>query len=142
MNDYQRIRLGTAGYRKLRPHDTARLHAEQKRWLEGKLNESFAGRTVVITHMAPSMSSVAPEYGANPVSAAFSSRLDELVVKADIWIHGRTHSSFDYQLSRCRVVANPLGYIMRDGQPENQNFNPDLTIEIKDNVNDEPGLSA
>jgi len=132
MNDYQRIRVATAGYRKLHPQDTARLHAEQKKWLSEKLNEPFPGRTVVVTHMAPSMRSVAPKYSADPVSAAFASNLEDLTVNADVWIHGHTHTSFDYQLGRCRVVANPLGYLMRGGGAENENFNPNFIVQVED----------
>lgn len=132
MNDYQRIRVAAAGYRKLHPQDTARLHAEQKQWLTKKLDEPFAGRTVVVSHMAPSMRSVADEYALDPVSAAFASNLDSMVVKADIWIHGHTHTSFDYHVGRCRVVANPLGYILRGGGPENQQFDPNFIIQMDD----------
>lgn len=131
MNDYQRIRVATAGYRKLHPQDTARLHAEQKKWLDVKLSEPFPGQTVVVTHMAPSMRSVASRYSADPVSAAFASNLDNLTAKADIWIHGHTHTSFDYQLGRCRVVANPLGYLLRGGGAENENFNPNFIVEVE-----------
>jgi len=131
MNDYKRIRVATAGYRKLLPQDTTRLHAEQKKWLNGKLNESFVGRTVVVTHMAPSMHSVAPQYSLDPVSAAFASNLDDLVAKADVWVHGHTHTSFDYRLGKCRVVANPLGYMTRGGTAENKDFNPNYVIEIE-----------
>ncbi|MGJ9419810.1 metallophosphoesterase [Massilia sp. CMS3.1] len=126
MNDYQRIRVATAGYRKLHPQDIAGLHAEQKKWLSEKLEEPFSGRTVVVTHMAPSMRSVAPQYNADPVSAAFASNLDDLTAKVDVWVHGHTHTSFYYQLGKCRVVANPLGYFLRGGGAENQKFRPKL----------------
>jgi hypothetical protein len=33
MNDYQRICVESAGYHKLRPEDTAQLHASQRSWL-------------------------------------------------------------------------------------------------------------
>jgi Icc-related predicted phosphoesterase len=130
MNDYQLIRLASAGYRKLRPADTAKLHAEQKAWLAQKLDEPFAGPTVVVTHTAPSRRSVAPEYASDPVSAAFASRLDELVSKAKLWIHGHTHTSFDHQIGQCRVVANPLGYMKRGGNAENAAFDPNLIVEL------------
>lgn len=130
MNDYQRIRVASAGYRKLRPQDTAKLHLEQKSWLEGKLREFFQGPTVVITHMAPSRRSVALEYASDPVSGAFASDLDELVCLATLWIHGHTHTSFDYSVGRCRVVANPLGYMKRGGQAENDNFDPNFIVEL------------
>lgn len=130
MNDYQRIRVASAGYRKLRPPDTAQLHASQKAWLERKLDEPFPGPTVVITHMAPSRRSVAPEYASDPVSSAFASNLDELLRPATLWIHGHTHTSFDYLVGQCRVVANPLGYIMKGGHAENDDFDPNLIVEL------------
>ncbi|WP_298410251.1 metallophosphoesterase [Janthinobacterium sp.] len=130
MNDYQRIRLASAGYRKLQPTDTTRLHAEHKAWLERKLDKPFAGPTVVVTHMAPSRRSVAPEYASDPVAAAFASCLDDLVSKANIWIHGHTHTSFDYLIGHCRVVANPLGYMKKGGNAENASFDANLIIEL------------
>jgi predicted phosphodiesterase len=130
MNDYQRIRIASAGYRKLRPLDTAQLHVSQKAWLERKLSEPFPGPTVVITHMAPSRRSVAPEYASDPVSGAFASDLDELARQATLWIHGHTHTSFDYLLGQCRVVANPLGYMMRGGHAENDDFDPNFIVEL------------
>lgn len=130
MTDYQRIRVASAGYRKLRPQDTAKLHAGHRTWLEGKLSEPFPGPTVVITHMAPSNRSVAPEYASDLVSAAFVSDLDEVVRSATLWIHGHTHTSFDYLVGQCRVVANPLGYMMRGGQAENDDFDPNFIVEL------------
>lgn len=130
MNDYQRIRVAAAGYRKLHPQDTTRLHLEQKRWLNEKLDEPFNGHTVVVSHMAPTIHSVSPKYAADPVSSAFASNLDDMVAKADLWIHGHTHTSFDYRLGRCRVVANPLGYILPSGGPENQQFDPNFIIQL------------
>jgi Icc-related predicted phosphoesterase len=130
MNDYQRIRVASAGYRNLRPQDTAQLHGEQRSWLQGKLLESFPGPTVVITHMAPSRRSVSPEYASDPVSSAFVSDLDELVTLATLWIHGHTHTSFDYSVGQCRVVANPLGYMMRGGHAENDDFDPNFIVEL------------
>jgi DNA repair exonuclease SbcCD nuclease subunit len=137
LNDYRRIKVAADGYRKLRPQDTARLHAVQKSWLERKLGEPFVGHTVVVTHMAPSMCSISAEYSTDPISAAFASNLDDLVMKADLWVHGHTHSSSDYQLGKCRVVANPLGYLMRNGRPENGEFDPNciILLNAKDRLN-------
>jgi hypothetical protein len=55
-----------------------------------------------------------------------------LAAKVDVWVHGHTHTSFDYQLGKCRVVANPLGYLLRGGGAENKNFNPDFVVEVED----------
>lgn len=130
MVDYKRIRLATKGYRKLRAGDTAQFHSIQKSWLKAKISEPFSGKTVVITHMAPSILSVSDRYSTDPISASYASRLDEIVSQSDIWIHGHTHDSFDYQIGKCRVLCNPCGYMTRTGEIENDNFNPNLIIEI------------
>ncbi len=131
MNDYRRIRLARQGYRKLRAADTAQFHALQRSWLEKKLEQPFTGKTVVITHMAPSMQSVAGEYKLQPSSAAYASRLDALVEQADLWVHGHMHESFDYAIGKCRVVCNPCGYRTRSGATENAAFDPDFIVDIE-----------
>jgi predicted phosphodiesterase len=130
MVDYKRIRLASKEYRKLRATDTAQFHAMHRSWLTQKLEEPFDGKTVVITHMAPSMRSVAEQYASDLASAAFASRLDDLANQADIWVHGHMHDSFDYQIGKCRVVCNPCGYMTRGGGVENEHFEPNCIIEI------------
>ena len=134
MTDYKRIRLAAGGYRKLRTGDTSRFHAEHKSWLRRKLDEPYAGATVVITHMAPSMQSIPEDDVENQISAAYASRMEDLVQKADVWIHGHIHRSLDYRIGRCQVVCNPCGYRQRDGCIENASFDPNLTIEVKRSV--------
>lgn len=128
--DYRHIRFSPTDARLLRAADTARLHAEQRVWLEEKLDETFNGKTVVITHMAPSMRSVASRYAQDLVSGAFASNLDHLAVKADLWVHGHTHDSFDYAIGKCRVVCNPCGYLLRSGVGENPRFDPNIIVDI------------
>src|SRR3546814_8149246 len=114
MNDYRCIRLARAGYRKLRPADTLSWHRVQRRWLEQRLAVPFAGRTVVITHMAPSLQSVDAVYRCDLVSAAFASRLDALVAKADLWVHGHMHNSLDYRIgNRSEEHTSELQSLMR-----------------------------
>lgn len=130
MADYKRIRLAKQRYRKLRPSDTAQLHATQRLWLKEKLLEPHNGKTVVVTHMAPSAGSVADHFASDLVSAAYASRLDDLAEMADVWVHGHMHDSFDYRIGRCRVVCNPCGYMKRGGQGENPAFDPNFIIEL------------
>src|SRR5262249_20898346 len=88
-------------------------HERSRSWLEQQLVTPFAGQTVVITHHAPHPRSIHPRFLNDrdmPANAAFVSDLSELMVGADLWLHGHTHDSFDYQVGRCRVVANPRGY--------------------------------
>lgn len=130
LNDYQRIRVASAGHRRLHPQDTARIHASHRAWLDNKLAEPFFGHTVVLTHMAPSFRSVAQKYASDPVSAAFASNLDNMVERANVWIQGHTYTSVDYCIKRCRLVANPLGYLMRTGRAENESFDPNFVVSL------------
>lgn len=114
-------------------------HLEERAWLEGKLNEPFDGKTVVITHHAPSRGSVHPRFRGDPCNAAFVSDLDELVQKADFWIHGHVHDTFDYRVGKCRVMTNPGSYATTLGKVsspdqlewENPHFDPQKTFEIE-----------
>jgi hypothetical protein len=116
MTGYRALRLASERYRKLRPLDTLRFHREDRTWLTKKQEQPFEGPTVVMTHMAPSKASVAPQYAGDLLSAAFASNLDDLVSKANVWVHGHMHNSSDYhRIGRCRVVCNPYGYIEKDG---------------------------
>jgi predicted phosphodiesterase len=128
--DYKRIDVDGPAGRKLTPEDTTQIHAQDKAWLTQQLAAPFAGTTVVITHMAPSLMSVAAQYAADPVSAAFASRLDDMVGRADLWIHGHMHDSYDYRIGACRVVCNPCGYRTRAGTAENPQFDPAFIVEL------------
>lgn len=130
MTDYKRIRLAKKGYRKLRALDTMQYHASHRLWLKTRLAEPFHGKTVVITHMAPSMRSVAEEHAEDRVSSAYASNLDELAAHADLWVHGHMHTSCDYKIGRCRVLCNPLGYMARGGVAENPSFDPNLIVDL------------
>lgn len=128
MTDYWTIRAG--GYRRLRPTDVRRDHFEAVAFLRDRLAEPFAGKTVVITHHAPSTSSIAPRfcYDRSHLNAAYVNRLEELLgPPAVAWVHGHTHTSFDYELLGTRIVCNPRGYIPMEPNPA---FDPGCVVEI------------
>lgn len=107
INDHYRIRCRDGKFtaqRALAEHELSRA------WLEQELAKPYDGKTVVITHHGPHPLSVHPRYIGEALNAAFVSNLTELLPKADLWIHGHVHDSFDYSVLGCRVVANPAGY--------------------------------
>jgi len=110
MNDYDKIRLSPR-YRRLRPTDTAARFADSVRWLDAALAHD-AGRTVVVTHHAPSARSLDPAFGPDPINGAFASDLEDLILrrKPAVWIHGHTHLCVDYTIGGTRVVSNQRGY--------------------------------
>lgn len=92
------------------------------------LSETVKVGDVVVTHFAPCLQSVHPKYKDDSLNGYFVNDLEDFVSKLNpkLWIHGHTHSSFDYTLDcGTRVICNPRGY--RDENPE---FNPNMLIEI------------
>jgi predicted phosphodiesterase len=105
------------------------LHKESLMWLCNELNKPFDGKTVVVSHHLPSTQSVALRFKDDPLSACFASELSHLFGLMDLWVHGHTHDSFDYQMNGTRVVCNPRGYV-RTGYAENVDFDPSLVVEV------------
>jgi len=123
--------LGTP--RALTPNDTLALHREARAWLSTELARPFAGHTIVVTHHAPHRLSLAERFAQTPVSAGFISDLDALLgPPVSLWIHGHTHTSFDYTVRGTRVVCNPRGYLdRRTKKAENPAFAWDCVVELE-----------
>ncbi len=135
MADYRwtKVRSEHGGMRAMSPGDTLAMHKLDRHWLACELSKpsDFYGPTVVITHMAPHRKSLAPRYAGEWASAAFINELpDPFFATPLLWIHGHTHTSFDYKHNGCRVICNPRGYPRRGGGTENSAFKDDLIIEI------------
>ena len=113
----------------------ARAPLDGKDWLRAALAAPFDGVTVAVTHFAPSLRSADPRYGLTPGTAGFCNALDALLPLADVWMHGHLHCINDYLVEgvldqrpwRCRVVANPLGYLSKGEQAA---FRENLVIEL------------
>ena len=131
LNDHRCIRKGDELFS---PADAHALHQASRAWLASEIARPFDGRTVVITHHGPHELSVHPRYQGNDLNGAFVSHLPELVSCVDLWIHGHIHSSMDYWVGRCNVVANPCGYGWSDDflycRPENESFEPALVVDV------------
>jgi predicted phosphodiesterase len=120
--DYQKIRVGS---RAMAPEDAIALCGAHRGWLARELAKPFPGPTVVITHFAPHPRSIAPQYAKHRANPAFVVDLEEAMGSPTLWIHGHTHTCFDYRVRSTRVVCNPRGY-----PGERTGFAPDLTVEI------------
>ena len=113
--------------------DTAGVRAEALRcrdWLEAELARPAQGRwdkTLVVTHFAPSLRSADPRYGSQPGSASFCNADDDLIPRADVWLHGHLHCRHDYFVGRTRVVCNPRGL---SAKGEDQGYDGLLTVEL------------
>jgi hypothetical protein len=121
-----------------RPFDAAALREEGlacRDWLAAELRRPADGawdRTVVVTHFAPSLRSADPRYGAVPATASFCNADDELLPRADLWLHGHLHCRHDYRVAHpdgasTRVVCNARGHA-RKGEADG--FVPRCVIEV------------
>lgn len=127
LNDFRLIRFGKQGA--FTPTQSVGLHRNALSWLQARLDESFGGPTVVVTHHLPSERSVTDRYKMSPLTACFASNLDDMFGKMNLWIHGHTHDSFDYVANGTRVVCNPRGYVTGRGA-ENADFDPVKIVEV------------
>ncbi|MDM0071086.1 metallophosphoesterase [Variovorax sp. J31P207] len=150
MQDWRQMRMGEAGRRLndhrlisfgesvFKPGHALAEHQASVGWLADALSTPFDGRTVVITHHGPHAKSVHPRFRGDLLNCAFVSDLSSLLARADLWVHGHVHDSFDYQVRGCRVVANPRGYPRNAGlveKPEelifeNPWFDPSLVVVV------------
>ncbi|RYG97382.1 MAG: metallophosphoesterase [Alphaproteobacteria bacterium] len=103
------------------------LSLDCQAWLEEELKKPFEGKTLVITHFAPSLRSADPRYGITPGTAGFCNSLDHLFPSVDVWVHGHLHCPNQYQVGRCRVVSNSLGYANKG---EQAGFVPTFVFDI------------
>ena len=104
-------------------------------WLATELAQPADGRwekTVVITHFAPSLRSADPRYGRQPGTASFCNADDELIPRADLWLHGHLHCRHDYSVDRAgqrpaRVVCHARGLAAKG---EAEGHQPQFTVEL------------
>lgn len=107
------------------------MHWIDRDWLHRQLQETFDGPTVVVTHHAPARASVAERYAQDWLTPSFVSALPASFFEVPkLWVHGHTHSSFDYVEGSCRVVSNPRGYRMGDGGSENRQFDRGFVVHV------------
>lgn len=82
------------------------LHKKSLNWLKQKLEQGFHGKTVVVTHHAPTMKTT-NHY-------AYGSELESFIKEnssnINLWCHGHIHKSADYKVGGVRIVCNARGY--------------------------------
>lgn len=130
VRDFTRIRVAPDGP-PFTPADSERLFDASVAWLDSQFAQPYDGPTVVVTHFAPSRSSIHERFAGSPLNACFVSDLEPRIRawQPSLWLHGHVHDSFDYAIGDTRVVANPRGYAPA-GRVENPSFDPGLVVEV------------
>jgi predicted phosphodiesterase len=133
LNDFRVIKEGERNFSAL---DSINLHNASVAWLTKAIREPFDEKTVVVTHHLPSADSVVARFKKDLLSACFASKLDHLMGKPVLWVHGHTHDNLDYEIRSTRVVCNPRGYCRYEGDNENFDFNQNFIVDL-DNLHKE-----
>ena len=77
------------------------------------LTETVTNRSIVVTHHAPSIQSMAPDFVGSPLNRFFVCEQGETIIRTKspaYWVHGHTHGACEYTIGSTSVVCNPLGY--------------------------------
>jgi hypothetical protein len=140
MNDF----AGQIRHRKdpktgMNPRYTPEESVNQHEWaltaLASELKIWPSNEFLVMGHHCPSYQSIHPRYQGDWMNYAYSSELDRWILdhtQIKNWVHGHTHTGFDYMIGECRVMCNPRGYTRYEHvPPENPEFNPSFSFEVK-----------
>jgi predicted phosphohydrolase len=127
MTDFRRIRV-TTSYRRFRPIDARRIHAQSLEWLAQQASKARGRKIVVVTHHAPSPQSVPSGFQSDQLNPAYASNLEPFIAEcgAALWIHGHIHHRADFNVGTTRIVANPRGY---PTEPHT-GFDPSFVLEV------------
>ena len=126
MNDYKQIRTGNQ-YHRIRPIDLQQKSHFAKQWLLSQLSTKYQGKTVVVTHHAPSHE-CAPgiKYEMGHLAAAYVNDWKEFAeFDIDLWVHGHTHVGYHKSINGIPHASNPRGYPFED-----TGFVSDLVLTI------------
>ena len=107
-----------------------KIHNQTVAYFKAELGDvETYGKTVVVTHHAPSYMSVNEKYRNSPLNCCYASNLDNLVgySEAVLWCHGHMHDSCDYMLGDTRIICNPHGYHEVE---HNMAFDGSMVVEI------------
>ncbi|REC62002.1 phosphoesterase [Chryseobacterium pennae] len=127
MNDYKKIRRDPS-YSKMRTIDTFKIHQLSKVWLRENLEVSKELKNIVVTHHAPSIQSVPEHYKEDPLTSAYASSLEDVILEYQplYWIHGHIHTPCRYSIGKTEVICNPHGYI----DEKYNGYEKELIVEI------------
>lgn len=136
MNDYRQIkrRLSEEKTFPLRPKDTLLINAEHRKFFEEELKKPFEGKTIVVSHHAPSLDLLDKAWPSHTASNPFYGNtgleewFDEYNIEA--WFHGHTHLRQRHKIGKGNIWANPRGYVGYEAAANDYPGTEDYLVEL------------
>jgi Icc-related predicted phosphoesterase len=139
MNDYNYIRYQGPEdviYRRFTPDDAWYINHKQRALFAKFLDQKFDGKTIVVTHHAPTSHSIDPAYKHHSSDqilnyAYRNTGLEETFFKDKEfwgWFHGHIHKRQEHDVFGKKIIANPRGYIGHEMMA--YNLEDDKVIEV------------
>lgn len=125
LNDFRKVSFESETFNQ---KQFSALHRVSKAWLEEQLARPYAGKTVVITHHAPTEWSWI-ETPNSLKKLAYCNDLKPLFHEYEIaaWFHGHVHNLGDYRIADARILSNTRGYV---GRKIVAGFDVNKTVDI------------
>lgn len=125
LNDFRKIQFGEQAFN---PKQFTDLYNNSKRWLESELVKPYRGKTVVITHHAPTEWSWI-ERSSSLKKIAYCNDLKPLFHEYAItaWFHGHVHNLGNYRIADARILSNTRGYL---GRRQVEDFDINRIVDI------------
>lgn len=118
INDFNLILSDNVG--RLTAREVIAYNEKARQFIDKAVVNRTGLKKCVVTHFVPTEQSVAEQWKGSSLNPYFACNCEQLMPGVHTWIHGHTHSSFDYQLTKvhssghvlvdCHVVCNPRGY--------------------------------
>jgi Icc-related predicted phosphoesterase len=85
---------------------------EENRETAAFLESEVRSDDVVVTHHLPSPASTPDVFRDSTLNPFFVCDMERVIRtnRPRLWLHGHTHTSFDYAIEATRIVCNPFGY--------------------------------
>lgn len=111
LNDFRKVNFNQETFNQ---QHFSNLHHQAKSWLESELRKPHDGKTVVITHHAPTEWSWIETPNALK-KMAYCNDLKPFIYEHEIavWFHGHVHNLGDYRIADARILSNTRGYVGR-----------------------------